>query len=185
MKKHTNKNKTRKHRNRKHTNRIHRNREHRNRKHTNRKHKKGGKIVPRYSLVNHPIFSKFNDKENIKHQLINHIEYYERVYQQLESYKITLIDERIHNGEEFMNTNNPDNANNNIMLGELIEIIEHAQFDISDYIQEFRELYDIFLDYDDMNQETKDNYLSIYREIYNKINKVLDNCFEIINSYNV
>lgn len=178
MKKNRNikKNKTNKNRNMK---------KNKSKKHRNKKHKRGGKIVPKYSLVDHPIFSKFNDKENIRRQLINHIEYYERVYQQLESYKITLIDERIHNGEEFMNSGNHDNANNNIILGEQIETIEHAQSDISDYIEEFRELYDIFLDYDDMNQETKDNYLSIYRDVFNRMNAVLDNCFEIINSYNV
>ena len=169
------KNKTRKYTNRKY----------RTRKYRMRHHKKGGKIKPKYNLLDHPIFSKFNDKENIRNQLINHIEYYERVYQQLESYKITLIDERIENGEEFMNTGNHDNANNNIMLGEQIDTIEHAQFDILDYIEEFRELYDIFFDYDNMNQETRDNYLNIYRQNFNKINEILENCFEVINSYNV
>jgi hypothetical protein len=155
-------------------------------KNTSKRHKtppkKGGRIVPKLNLDDEGILTKFDNKEIIKQRIVGHIDYCERTFQQLESYRIDLINERIETSEEYMFTREPGYANDSKILGQKIDLVEYTQEIILDYFQEFRNLYSIFLDYDDMNEETRENYLNIYRKIVSEMNEILENYFGFISS---
>ena len=145
-------------------------------------HKKGGRIVPKLNLDDSGILTKFDNKEIIKQRILGHVDYCESTFQQLESYRIELINERIETSEEYLFTREPGYANDSKILGEKIDLVEYTQEIILDYFQEFRNIYSIFLDYDDMNEQTRESYLNVYRKIVNEMKEVLKDYFEFINS---
>jgi hypothetical protein len=102
-----------------------------------------------------------------------------RTYQQLESYKQVLRDQRIQMGQRYLSDNNIDDANANNNLGRNIELIENSQQTILEYYEDFTEIYNIFLsEYDIMNQENRDNYLRDFRNLVSEMREVLENYIE-------